>query len=208
MKKLISILMAVVFCVGFLEAQEEDAIAKARKENVIKLLNYRYKGGYYTFEKKFNSTVIYPDIAKMNCVVGVALVSLQVDCEGKIMDLRIKTPLGHGIDQELSKFFNSTAGEWNTCKDEKYTKFDISIQFYLTGTETKTGDALLFKEEKNPGFLCNSDEYYIKRIDKYMEKKKWKRVLPYLDMMIRRDPYNTKYFEMKKLAVNGGKAPD
>ncbi len=208
MNKLLFILVVAFLLPANLLAQGGDNIAQARKDNLIKILNYRYKGGFYSFEKKFNNTVEYPEIAKMNCVVGVSLVSMKVDCDGNIEDLRIKTPLGYGIDQEISKFFNSTEGEWNTCKDDKYTKFDIAIQFILVGTDTKTGDALLVKEAKNPGFLCNPDEYYIKKINKYMEKKKWKKVLPFLDVMIRRDPYNSEYFEMKKLAVNGGVAPE
>lgn len=207
MKKLIIVMVVALVMPVLIHAQENDNISQARKDNLIEILNYRYKGGFYSFERKFNKIVEYPEMAKANCVVGVSLISIKVDCNGKIEDLRIKTPLGYGIDQEISKFFNSTEGEWNTCKEEKYTKFDLAIQFILTGTDTKTGDALLVKEAKNPGFLCNPDEYYIKKINKYMEKKKWKKVIPYLDVMIRRDPYNTLYFDMKRLAVNGGEEP-
>jgi len=187
-----------------LVAQESKSIAQSRKDNLIEILNYRFKGGYYTFEKIFSKTVTYPDIAKANCAIGIAIVAVKVDCEGNVEDVRIKTPLGYGIDSQISIFFNSTEGMWNPCKDNKYTKFDIPIQFVLEGTDTNTEDALLICEDKNPSFACSPDEYYIKKIEKYMEKKKYRRVIAYLDVMIRRDPYNSVYFEMKKKAVNGG----
>lgn len=185
-------------------AQDDNPIAKSRKENLIKQLNYRFKGGFYTFEKIFNKNVTYPEIAIANCIMGISIVSVRVDCDGEITDLKIKTPLGYGIDNEISKFFDKTVGHWNTCHDEKYTKFDIPIQFLIIGTETNHDDALLIMEAKNTGYKCNDDEYYISKMEKYMEKAKYKKAMPYIDIMIRRDPFNSYYFDLKKKAVNGG----
>lgn len=206
MKKSILLLLIItniVFCNESI-AQDNISISQSRKDNLIKLLNYRFKGGYYTFEKLFNQKINYPEVAKANCVVGISIISVKVDCEGVISDLKIKTPLGYGIDNEISSFFTSTEGKWNSCNEEKYTKFEIPIQFIIKGTETNTEDALLVCETNTPGHICNSDEYYIKKIEKYMEKKKFRKVIPYIDMMIRRDPYNSYYFDMKRKAINGG----
>ena len=139
-----------------------------------------------------------------NCIVGIALVSFRVNCEGEVYELKIKTPLGYGIDNEISSFFTSTEGHWNTCNDEKYTRFEVPIQFTLKGTETNTEDALLVLEADNPGFLCNGDEYYIKKMEKYMGRGKYKRAIQYIDILMRRDPYNSYYFDQKMKAVNGG----
>jgi len=206
MKKLIILVFVIIQFVTGKNAvsQETSSIAEVRKENLISLLNYRFKGGYYTFEKMFNQIVTYPPAAKNSCVVGISIVMVKVDCKGEITEIKIKTPLGFGIDGEISNFFQQTVGNWNECHDDKYTKFEIPIQFILEGTETNMTDALLVVEDINPGFLCNSDEYYIRRIEKYMEKEKYKKVIPYLDMMIRRDPYNSHYYDLKKKAVNGG----
>ncbi|MBC8319392.1 MAG: hypothetical protein H8E34_01580 [Bacteroidetes bacterium] len=205
MKKTILFVVIILF-VGIsnsLICQEINSISQARKDNVIELLNYRFKGGYYTFEKIFLQNVTYPPQAIGNCIVGIAIVSFRVSCEGEVYDIRIKTPLGYGIDNEISSFFGKTSGHWNTCKDEKYTKFEVPIQFRLVGTETNTEDALLILEADNPGYVCNSDEYYIKKLQKLINKGKNKRVLQYIDIMIRRNPYNTEYYEMKKKALGG-----
>ncbi len=200
------IIVLLIFCtLGEGVAQEQKSISQKRKDNIIELLNYRYKGGFYTFEKLFNQTVGYPSVAVSNCIMGIAIVSFRVSCEGEVYNVKIKTPLGYGIDDEISYFFSNTSGQWNTCNDDKYSRFEVPIQFKLSGTETNTEDALLVIEQDNPGYLCNGDEYYIKKMEKFMKKGNYKRAIQYIDILIKRDPYNSHYYEQKKIAVNGGK---
>jgi len=200
MKKLVLLVVFIVVAgIGnSLISQDSTSISNARKDNLIKLLNYRFRGGYYTFEKIFQQNVEYPPMASANCVMGIAIVSFRVSCEGEVKNLKVKTPLGYGIDNEISTFFAKTAGQWNTCHDDKYTRFEVPIQFKLKGTETNTSDALLILEEDNPGYLCNDDEYYIKKMEKYLEKGKNKKTLQYIEIMIRRDPYNSYYQDLRK----------
>ncbi len=96
-----------------------------------------------------------------------------------------------------------TEGHWNTCRDEKYTKFEIPIQFKLKGCVTNNEDGLLVIEASNPGYLCNDDQYYIDKLEKYISKGKNKKALQYLGIMIRRDPYNTDYYDMRNKILNG-----
>lgn len=205
MKKTILLFVFIVIAgtSSSLTSQETSSISQSRKDNLIKLLNYRFKGGYYTFEKVFQQNVTYPPIAVANCIMGIAIVSFRVNCEGEVHDVRIKTPLGYGIDNEISAFFTKTAGQWNTCHDEKYTRFEVPIQFKLKGTKTNTEDALLVHEADNPGYQCNDDEYYIKKLEKLLGKGKNKRAIQYIDIMMRRDPYNSEYLELKKKALGG-----
>ena len=74
MKNIIIIIWLNIIFVCSLIGQEVNPISQARKDNVIKLLNYRFKGGYYTLEKLFNTTVTYPELAKAHCVVGISIV--------------------------------------------------------------------------------------------------------------------------------------
>ena len=199
------LLMVIIIIAGFFNlsmAQDStSSIAQSRKNNLIKLLNYRFKGGYYTFEKVFNQSIKYPEAAKGNCVMGTVIISFRVSCKGEVYDVKNKTPMGFGIENEISSFFTKTQGQWNDCKDEKYTKFEIPIQFKILGTETKTGDALLLIEEENPGYSCNGDEYYLNKINKYIEKDKIKKALPFIKIMCQRDPYNSYYRELKTKAL-------
>ncbi len=200
MKKIILFFVAVAVAGLFNNtvAQEDVSIPQLRKNNLIELLNYRFKGGYHTFEKVFQQSVEYPPVAKSNCVMGIAVISFRVSCEGVVYDIKSKSPLGYGIEGEISRFFANTEGLWNTCRDEKYTKFEVPIQFKLSGTETNTTDALLMIETDNPGYLCNNDQYYIDKMEKYLAKGKDKKALQYVEIMIRRDPYNSYYQDLRK----------
>jgi hypothetical protein len=187
---------------AFATAQEYGTVSESRKTNLISVLNYRYKGGFYTLEKHFNNSVSFPDVAKYNCRVGICIVSVYVDCEGVVQKVSIKNPLRYGIDVEVSKFFNSTAGNWNPCSDERYTKFDIPIQFTLTGTKTNTTTALLIHEgEGIIGEPCEADEYYMKRAEKMLKKKNGKKAMEPINILLMRDPYNNQYYEMRKEAL-------
>lgn len=201
--KLIFIVLFNVLFSFFGVTQTTTTVSESRKENLKSVLNYRYKGGFYTLEKHFNASVSYPQSAMLNCRLGICIASVTVDCDGIVSKVTLKNPLKLGIDEEISNFFNSTSGNWNTCTDEKYTRFDIPIQFTLAGTETNSTDALLIVVgEGIPGQPCFSDEYYLKKLDKYMEKENGKKALPVLDILIRRDPFNNDLYEMKKLAMS------
>ncbi len=183
-------------------SQESVSVSESRKMNMRKLLDYRFKGGFYSFEKLFLSSVSYPEVAKQNCIIGIAIASFEVDCDGNINLVTVKNPLHYGTDEEISAFFQSTRGKWNTCKDERYTRFEIPIQFTMKGTKTDSLNALLVYVGDNPGYACNDDDYYRKKAKKELEKGRGKRAMGYLDVLIKRNPYNNEYYEMKKKAIS------
>ncbi len=187
--------------------QEENTAAASRFANIKKLLDYRYKGGFYTFEKDFLEQVKYPDEARKNCVIGIVIASFNVDCEGNYNPLktRMKNPLHYGIEQEISKFLLSTQGHWNICHDKKYTRFEIPIQFTMEGTVTNEDDAAIVLEGKNPGYACTSDSVYLQRAKKYLKKNKLKKAAKNLGILIQRNPYNVEYYEMLKQTISAKK---
>ncbi len=181
--------------------QTEGTPAASRKANIKTMLDYRFRGGFYSFEKLFNMTINYPPMATTNCVMGIVVVAFEVDCNGNVGAIRMKTPLYYGIKEEISKFFDATAGYWNTCDDNRYTKFEIPIQFIMDGVQTNDEDGILICVGKAQGFSCNDDEYYLKRATKYLEKGSMKKALKNINTLIQRNPYNLEYYEMRKKAL-------
>jgi len=201
MKNISRILALLLMLPLFIQAQDSTDILQQRKDNIIKLLNYRYKGGYYNFEKLFYQKVIYPEVARNNCIMGITILTITVECDGTVSDVRTKNSLGYGIDDAISLFMTETTGNWNTCNDSKYTRLEIPIQFRTEGTQTAEGVALLTCIGDNPGFVCNDDEYYQKKVERLLKKKRGKKAMEMLDILIKRNPYNTDYYEMKKKAM-------
>lgn len=183
--------------------QTTTTVSESRKEALKSILNYRYKGGFYTLEKDFNTMVTFPETARLNCRVGICIASVTVDCDGIVQEVSLKNPLKLGIDEEISNFFSATSGNWNECDDSKYSRFDIPIQFTIVNTETNSTDALLIcVAESLPGQPCNPDEYYLKKAQKYLEKKNGKKALDNVNALIRRDPFNNDYYQMKIEAMS------
>lgn len=195
--------IAVFFFIGGLNAQDYSSVSESRALGIKSILDYRYKGGFYTFEKHFNSSVTFPESALYNCRIGICVVSLLVDCNGDIVEVKLKNPLRFGIDEQITDFIYSTTRNWNACTDDKYVKFDIPIQFTIRGVETNFTDGVLISVgEPIPGQSCEDDQYYIEKVEKLMEKKKGKKALQYLNRLIRRNPYNNEYYEMQKEALS------
>ncbi len=199
-KKLILLLSALFIITLFAQAQTENTPSASRFTNIKTLLDYRYKGGFYTFEKDFLAQATYPEMAKQNCIIGILIASFKVDCDGNYnpINTRIKSPLHYGLDNEVSKFLTSTKGKWNKCHEKKYTRFEIPFQFTMEGTVTNEEDAAIVFEGKNPGYACTSDSVFLKRAKKYLDKKRPKKAARALEILIRRNPYTTEYYDMMK----------
>jgi hypothetical protein len=166
------------------------------------MMDYRFKGGYYTFEKLALKNLKYPEFSEKICLVGIILVEINVDCEGNIKNVKIKNPMRYGIEDDITKFLETTKGMWNKCSDEKYTKVEIPIQYLMDGLETNNEDGMIVIFGKNPGVVCYDDAYYLERAKKYLDNENGKKALIYIDVLIQRNPYNNDFYEMKKQALS------
>lgn len=206
MKKLI-ILVVFLFVGQIFAMAQSDSLSfnlnESRSKQIRHLLDYRFKGGSGAFERAFFATVDYTTEARKNCIVGTVIVSFTVDCNNVLGDFRMRNPLHVSINEMLQKFYKSTEGQWNQCNDDKYTRFEIPILFTIKGTETDAKGYLVVEAE-SPGFTCKSDDYYLQQFEKFKSKGKTKRALESLDMLIRRDPYNQKYYDLKKGLLSTG----
>lgn len=187
-------------------AQNPDALSEKltnqRFETQRSLLNYRFKGGSGEFERVFFQEVNYTEEARKNCIVGVVIMTFTVSCNNEISDLKMRNPMHYGLNEELQKFIEATEGQWNTCQDEKYTRFEIPVLFTLEGTETNAR-GLITLVGQSPGFSCRSDNYFMERFEKFRNKGKKMKALDMLDQLIRRDPYNNTLYDLKRQLLEG-----
>ena len=202
MRKKFLFLMFVLMLAGSMAfAQESVSVAQSRNKQIHNLLDYRFRGGFYGFKALFLKTVKYTDIARKNCVIGIMVVSFQVDCDGNLHNIRIKNPLRFGLDAAISKFMEATKGHWNKCHNIKYTRFSVPFQFTMKGTQTDSLNAVISLLGKNPGYVCSGDDYYLRKAKEAMAKGRGKRAKTYIETLIRRNPFNTEYYDMMDKAL-------
>jgi len=179
-------------------SQENQNPSESRKKNLMELLDYRYRGGFYSFERLFFREVEYNEFALKNCVIGIMIVRFEVDCEGQIKNLVIKNPLGWGLNEQVQGFLQKTEGNWNKCTDDRYTRFEVPIQFTINDTETNSTDGIIIMQKDLTGYNCKPDSYYREKFDDAYKKGKKKKALKYIQDLIRRDPYNSELYELRK----------
>lgn len=179
-----------------------DAVEKERHENLKKLLDLRFRGGSGEFERQLLASVEYTDYAKRQCLVGVVILSFSVSCDNTLSDFRMRNPLHHGLNEQLTAFFRSTEDHWNRCTDERYTRFEIPVAFTIEGVKTG-GRGFFTIEEESVGYRCRDDAYYIERLERFRERGRTKRAIGMVDVLIRRNPYNTEYVEIKRALLSG-----
>ena len=196
------VLFSTTFVLGQNYAELNEKLTNQRFETLRALLDYRFKGGSGEFERVFLKHVAYTEPARKNCVVGTVVVTFTVSCDNEISELKLRNPMHYGLNEEIQKFIEATEGMWNTCQDEKYTRFEVPMLFTLKGTETSARGFLTLVGE-NPGFLCRSDSYFMERFEKYSRKGKRKKALDMLDQLMRRDPYNNSFYELKNELLSG-----
>jgi len=202
-RKFLLLGLIFVFAGNILFAQESQTAAQSRVEQIHTLLDYRFRGGFYSFERLFDKKVKYTDEARVNCIIGTMIAEFSVDCQGTIKNVKIKNPLGYGLDKQLSSFLEATSGQWNDCKDNRFTHFVIPIQFTMEGTKTDSLNPVISYLGKNPGYACPDDAYYLKKAKEALKKGKKKRARGYLEILIKRNPFETTYYDMLKEAIAG-----
>jgi len=204
-KTTIFLLLTLWFFGNQIFGQEVQSPAESRKKNLKELLDYRYRGGFYSFERLFFREVEFNEYALKNCVIGIMIVRFEVDCEGEIKNLVIKNPLGWGLNQQVQSFLQKTQGNWNKCDDDRYTRFEVPIQFTINDTETNSTDAMIVMQKDLTGYNCKPDSYYQEKFDDAFKKGKKKKALKYLQELIKRDPYKSELYELRKELLEGKK---
>lgn len=203
-KKLLLLGLTLLMLTSFtnVASAQSNNINIARLKEIHKLLDYRFVGGFYGFEKLFFQTASYPNQARQNCTIGIMIASFTVTCSGQVKDIKIRNALGDGLNKEVSKFLNVTRGHWNPCQNKNYTHFDIPIQFTLKGTETDSTAAAVTYVGDNAGYSCFSDTYYLNKAKEALGKGKGDKAQTYLETLIHRNPYQEMYYKMLEQAIN------
>lgn len=200
-RKFLLLGLIFVFAGNLLLAQQGQTAATSRSEQIHTLMDYRFRGGFYSFERLLNKTVKYTEQARANCIIGTMIAEFTVDCSGNVKNIRVKNPLGYGLQKQLTDFITATAGHWNDCKDDRFTHFVIPIQFTMEGTKTDSLNPVIVFEGENPGYACPDDSFYLKRAKEALKKGKKRKAKTYLEILVKRNPFETRYYNMLKETI-------
>jgi len=151
----------------------------------------------------FEKNVWYSQEAFDNCRVGISKIKLTISKDGELEKYEFLTDLGMGLEENLSKFFDKTKENWKAWA--RSSEMEMTVGFSLiTQKNSYYPDADLIVLEKSAykmstkNTFCDPDDKIIKRVKKFMKKKKYSKAEAYVDEMIRRYPDNEEYAKYKE----------
>ncbi len=169
----------------------------------------RYAGGAQAFYQFLGKTLRYPPRAKGTARVGTSIVELTLSSEGKFTNLEVINPLGKGIDEDIMQTFQKTEDQWLALPGVS----PIRMYFFITYMINKRSfyrmapDSTLFQEEVSVNAYGSihlpqrSNARLIKNLDKFQEKKNFKKALKVVNELIRRDPLNSQWY-LQRSSIN------
>ena len=171
------------------------------------VLDNRYQGGSDAFIDLFKEHVSYPEEAFNNCRVGLSKVYLRISQEGTLTSYEFTAKLGMGIEDKLVKFFEATRDQWKAWA--RGSELEMTVGFSLiTQRDSYYPDADLLVLEKSAfkwatdNEYCDPDAKILKRIKKFIKRKKFVKAESYLKEMIRRYPDNSEFKDQLKSIQN------
>ena len=191
----------------FLKTEKNNTITSKEFSNFYYIVDSRYEGGSDAFIELFNKEVKYPMEAVENCRVGLSSIKFTISQEGKLEFVKLSNPLGFGIDKTLNHFFEKTKGNWKkwarSSEVELTVGFRIPINMQSYNPEADLVVSYQSGFDRSTASVgCGGDERNMKKLRKYMKKKKYKKARPYLEEMLRRFPDNEELLEFKKTSNN------
>lgn len=143
-KAVVVIVATSISCFAFSQSDTATPdLSIERNKTIRQLLDYRFRGGSGEFERLLLQKVSYSQEALTHCVMGTVILSFTVDCDNKMSEMRMRNPMYYGLNEQLQAFYKSTEGNWNSCNDNRYTRFEIPILFSIENVETRASGLMV-----------------------------------------------------------------
>lgn len=169
--------------------------------------NDRVRGGAPTFYDTMRYMLEYPSSGYEKHTVGTTIAILTITPRGEMKEVKILNSLGFGFDRMVHQALSATRDIWLA---DSYVKRDITlvipISFLLKETQYKRATPqldFLMPEIVVISYATRSireDILLVTKANQLYIEKKYRRVIKYLDELIRRNPYDKNLFVMRGTA--------
>lgn len=175
-----------------------------------RILDLRYNGGEAGFLRFLQGNLMYPAISLQNNTVGLSVSAVTLTPEGKIDTVVIINPVDQYIDQEVIRVVN--ASKRNFLKSDTISEnqvFYVQVYYEKCYSCDKPRDIKLPKSRdfvepvimtamtRTDENLPMSNPMLAGHIVYLMERNEFEEALFHLFEMIRRDPYNVEWYNLR-----------
>lgn len=199
-------LLLIVFCCLSLVMSAQTISSNALD------INSRFIGGSDGFNEYIAKNAGYPLKSLNALTVGLSVASLTISPNGHIEDVSILNSIDNSIDREVIRLLMSTGGKWRASDSIKCNqKIILQLAFIINGTKYHysylsephiSEPAMIIAYSQNTPVTFKSDDKLQSMMNKHLKKKNYKKCVDCLDELIRRNPYNTKAYQIR-IMCNG-----
>ena len=185
-----------------------------------KPIDYRFRNGELGFIAFFSKNITFPLQSVENGTIGNSITRVTLNPKGEISKTEIINPIDSYIDSEVLRAFESSKSLWKACDTlDTEQVFYIQIAFSLSGYQPnlfkpKSKELqIIFPEaiiitihEPMKSELSKEDELKItfikteeisKKANSNIEFNKLEDALPFINELIKRDPFNRDLYKVR-----------
>lgn len=183
-------------------------------------INYRFKIGEDGYISFFSRNITFPATATKNGTVANSITRISLNPEGEIDSIAVINPIDSIIDNEVLRVIELSRNKWEKCDTIKHDQvFYIQIAFSLKGVQPnlckpktqaiiklfpepilinfpKPGLSTLSKEVE-ARIIVKKNEELSEKANSYMDNGKLEEALPYINELIKRDPFNRDLYKVR-----------
>ncbi len=161
-------------------------------------LNEALVKGEKSFFQLFSLDIQYPEKARREGIMGLSVLSFEVDCDQNITNIQFHNKLGYGIEEELTRQLTSLSCQWKKCEVRlPETTIDLKLCFSINHVyEAREADIVI---NAFGNFKTLSDKTLIRRLNKSLKKNQPETAITNVDLLLMRHPFNPEYKEVKQI---------
>ena len=175
-----------------------------------KPIDYRFKGGEDNYIAFFTKNITIPDHELKNGIFGNLIIKIAIKPSGEIREITVIKPIDSIIDNEVIRVIDLSREFWKRIDSIKYNQ-NIYIQVgfsrpkYLPNLFIPKSEKFLKLFPKPILIPLESDIHipFIKsqeiseKANKSLENEKFDEALPFINELIRRDPFNRDLYKTR-----------
>ena len=185
-----------------------------------KPIDYRFKNGEIGYSAFFSKSIFYPEASVKAGSIGNSITRVSINPKGEINGIDIINPIDTSIDNMILRAIDQSRNYWRKCDSISHDqKFFIQISFSLPGfypiifkPKTRALVALfpdpirvtlpepllatLSKENEGRIWAVKNEEL-TEKANKYLDSAKYEEVLPYINELIKRDPFTRELYKAR-----------
>lgn len=160
-------------------------------------LNEAMVNGETEFYQELLMNIRFPSEARKNGIMGLSIFSFNVNCKSEITDLKFKSTLNYGIEDEIRNQLNTLKFNWKPCGQRiDSVKILVKVAFSMNSQyHPKEADVVV---NAMGNFPVIPDKQLMDDLNIALKRNKTEEAKKHLKLLLLRYPYDDEYLKLEQ----------